>query len=143
MRIIGKIILGLAATSALSVAAIGLKAQDDKGKKAEQIKLIGTPERCINPRNISASQVLDNKTIEFRMFGNKFYRSNLDQSCPGLSRGDPITYQIRGSQLCSVETFTVLQTTAGRLETRATCGFGKFQEIEKVKADKKNKKKEG
>lgn len=139
MRNIGKILAGGAAailSTALSVAAMSVHAQDVKSKKGEEIKLIGTPERCINPRNISSSHVIDNETIEFHMYGRKFYRSNLGRACPGLSRGDPIKYTIRGSQLCGVDTFTILRTTAGRIEQRATCGFGQFQEIEKVKIKK-------
>lgn len=137
MRIIGKIFTGVVATAAMSIAVMGLKAQDDKKtKKAQEINLIGEPERCIEPRNISASQVLDSETIEFRMFGGKFYRSNLGRVCPGLSRGDPIKYQLRGTRLCAVDTFTILDVTAGRIDQRATCGFGPFQEIEKIKAKK-------
>lgn len=140
MRSIGKILCGAALICALPIVAFGLNAESNKkGKKAEQIKLIGEPERCIRPNNISSTRVIDNKTIEFRMFGSKFYRSNLDHACPGLSRNDPIKYNIRGSQLCSVDIFTVLDVNAGRIDTRASCGFGKFQEIEKVKATAKDR----
>ncbi len=124
-----------------SITTIGLSAQDSDNpknnkKKSEEILLIGKPENCVKPRNIQSTQVLDNQTIEFRMLGGKTYRNTLDRSCPGLSKGDPITYTIRGTSLCHVDIFKVLRTTAGRIETRATCNFGKFQEIEKVKKKK-------
>lgn len=139
MRFIVKTSAIVLATIA-SLSAIGISAQEsgDKKnkKKSEEIKLIGDPVKCVVPRNVRNTYVLDNKTIEFRMVGGKIYRNNLDRSCPGLIKNDPITYTIRGTNLCDVDIFTVLRTTAGILETRATCNFGQFQEIEKVKIKK-------
>jgi len=133
----------VAFTALLSITAIGsstANSKEDKGKKTETIKPVGDPINCINPRNISSTSVLNNKTIEFRMVGRKFFRSNLKRACPGLRERDAISYTIRGSQLCSVDRFTILETTAGNIFSRAQCGFGKFQQIEKIKPAKKDKK---
>lgn len=123
--------------SIASLSAIGISAQEsgDKKnkKKSEEIKLIGDPVKCVRPRDVQNTNVLDSKTIEFRMVGGKIYRNNLDKACPGLVKYDPITYTVRGTDLCDVDIFTVLRNTAGILETRATCSFGQFQEIERVK----------
>lgn len=124
--------------AAIGITAISISAQDRDSRKKDQKKsseiiLIGEPESCVKPRNIRSTKVLDNKTIEFRMFGGKTYRNNMEQSCPGLGKGDPITYTIRNSNLCHVDIFRVLRTTAGRIETQASCSFGKFQEIKKIK----------
>lgn len=129
----------LMAITALS--AIAINAQDStenansKDKKSDSHLLVGEPINCVEPRNIRNTNVIDNQTIEFRMTGGKILRNDLGRKCPGLSKGDPISYTIRGTRLCNVDQFTVLRTTAGRIETRARCGFGKFQEIEKVKKE--------
>lgn len=127
----------IAATIIIS-SSIALQAQTQKGTNSDQLSLkkIGNPINCIHPRNIRNTNVIDNQTIEFRMHGGTILRNDLGRKCPGLFKGDPISYTIRGSRLCNVDQFTVLRTTAGRIETRARCGFGKFQEIEKVKKEK-------
>ncbi len=126
-------------TAALIISSsIALHAQPDKkttNMEGTVIK-IGEPINCIEPRNIRNTNVINNQTIEFRMNGGTILRNDLGRKCPGLSKGDPISYTIRGSRLCNVDQFSVLRTTAGRIETRARCGFGKFQEIEKVKKEK-------
>lgn len=131
-----------ALTAIAAISTIAIHAQDSEDKSAkknkddEQIKRIGEPINCIMPRNIRSTRVLDNQTIEFRMFGGKILRNDLGRKCPGLSKGDPISYTLRDRRLCSVDLFSVLRTTAGRIETHARCGFGKFQEIEKLKTKK-------
>lgn len=131
-----------ALTAIAAISAIAIHAQDSeekadkKAKNDEQIKLVGEPINCVRPRNIRNTNVIDNQTIEFRMIGGKILRNDLGRKCPGLLKGDPISYTLRGTRLCNVDQFTVLRTTAGRIETRARCGFGKFQEIEKIKAKK-------
>ncbi len=127
-----------ALTAIVALSAFAIHAQDSeeksekKSKKSDEFQLVGEPINCIRPHNISSTNVIDNKTIEFRLYGGKILRNDLGRQCPGLSKGDPISYTLRGSRLCNVDQFSVLRTTAGRIETRARCGFGKFQEIEKI-----------
>lgn len=131
-----------ALTVIAALSAFAINAQDseekpaEKSKKSDEYKLVGEPINCIHPRNIRNTHVIDNKTIEFRMTGGTILRNDLGRQCPGLAKGDPISYTLRGSRLCNVDQFSVLRTTTGRIETRATCGFGKFQEIEKIKKEK-------
>ena len=127
----------IAATAILALTAIGLNAEkSEDSKKAENIEKVGEPVNCIHPSRISSTTVLDNKTIEFRMVGRKFFRNVMERGCPGLRKHDAISYTVRGSQLCHVDTFTVLQTSTGRVQGRARCAFGKFQQIEKIKPQK-------
>ena len=131
-----------AITAIAALSTITINAQDSeekantKGKKSDEFQLVGEPINCIRPRNISNTNVIDNQTIEFRMIGGKILRNDLGRQCPGLSKGDPISYTLRGTRLCNVDQFSVLRTTAGRVETRGRCGFGKFQEIKKIKKEK-------
>lgn len=131
-----------ALTAIAAISAITINAQDSedkteaKSKKSDEILLVGEPVNCIHPRNIRNTHVIDNQTIEFRMTDGKILRNDLGRQCPGLSKGDPISYTLRGTRLCNVDQFSVLRTTAGRIETRARCSFGKFQEIVKVKKEK-------
>ena len=60
-------------------------------------------------------------------------RNTLPGGCPGLEYGDGITYSTSLSQLCSVDTVTVLQR-AGGLRRGATCGLGEFQPVSKPNA---------
>jgi len=132
--------LTIALSTLIGVTAANSAKKDQKNKKEKEIiKVIGEPENCINPRNIISTNVIDKKTIEFRMVGRRFFRNIMKRNCPGLNKFDSIAYEIRGSQLCHVETFTVLKNTGGSLQGFAKCSFGKFQQIEKVKAKDKTK----
>jgi hypothetical protein len=83
---------------------------------------------CINLRDIASSEVIDNKTIIFKMRGKKYYKNELPHSCPRL--GFQKSYSLRTSttQLCSVDVIRVLENYGGGLQEGVGCGLGKFVE---------------
>jgi hypothetical protein len=84
---------------------------------------------CIYLRNIRGTQVLDDQTIDFHMAGKKVFRNTLPNRCPQLGFQRAFVYQTSISQLCSVDTITVIVQGGGPM-MGATCGLGKFTPIE-------------
>ncbi|MGD9811932.1 MAG: hypothetical protein AB7U35_11465 [Sphingobium sp.] len=114
---------------ALAIPAMPALAKD---KKPDNLVAAGDPVDCIYPRNIRSTKVRDDQTIDFVMNGGKIYRNTLPYKCPGLGFEERFAYKLSTSQLCSVDTITVLQSFGGGLSQGATCGLGKFQPMEKA-----------
>ena len=107
-------------------------AGDSKDKKQVEIKKIGEPINCVNLRNIRSTNVVDDRTIDFKMNGGKTYRNDLGSKCPSLGFEERFSYRTSLNQLCNVDIIRVLHNYGGRLQEGAGCGLGKFQQIEKV-----------
>ena len=97
---------------------------------------VGKSVSCINTRDIRSSHVRNDNVIDFEMNNGKMYRNTLAHSCPGLGFQEAFSYKTSVSQLCNVDIITVLDNTAGRLDSGASCGLGQFQPIELIKKDK-------
>lgn len=80
---------------------------------------------CITTRNIRSMHVLDDHTIDFMTSNTRMFRNELPMRCPGLSFNRAVKHNSRTTQLCSVNTITVLQ--GGGAPRGATCGLGRFQ----------------
>lgn len=82
---------------------------------------------CINPSQIRSTHVRDDRTINFVMSGrNRKMRNELPFACSGLGFIRAFRHDSRTSQLCSVDTITVIQPgTRGASGPR--CGLGRFQ----------------
>lgn len=123
-------IAGLALMGA--VASVSANAEDKKQResKAPAAKNIGEPRTCIPLRNILRTEAHDDYTIDFVMRGGKIYRNNLRSRCPGLAFEEAFSYATSINQLCRADIITVLSQGGPGLFPRASCGLGKFQEIE-------------
>jgi hypothetical protein len=90
-------------------------------------KIPGT-QSCLLLSSIDSSQVLDDKTIIFRMRGGKqrYYKNTLPYKCPGLGFQQAYSHKTSLNQLCSVDIITVLETGGG-LHEGASCGLGSFE----------------
>jgi hypothetical protein len=95
---------------------------------------IGKPEMCIPLHSISESRVRSDQVIDFRIYGNKWYRNTLPYACPSLGFEERFAYQTSLSQLCSVDIITVIQSPG--ISRGSSCGLGKFQPVELVKQPK-------
>jgi hypothetical protein len=84
----------------------------------------GDPVSCITIRNIRSTNVVDDRTINFVVGSNRMFRNELPVACPGLGFSRAFKHNSRTSQLCSVDTITVIQP--GR-SAGAQCGLGRFQ----------------
>jgi hypothetical protein len=93
----------------------------------------GAPVNCISLTTIRESRVRNDRVIDFRTSGKKWYRNTLPYSCPSLGFEEAFSYATSLSQLCSVDIITVLNRTGGHLSRGASCGLGKFQPVEIVK----------
>ena len=85
---------------------------------------------CVLLQNIRETKVIDDRTIDFHMRDGKVFRNALPYSCPQLGFERSFSYSTSISQLCSVDTITVLQQGGG-IRPGASCGLGKFTPIEK------------
>ena len=85
---------------------------------------------------IRETRVRNDQVIDFRTGAKKWYRNTLPSSCPSLGFEERFLYKTSLSQLCSVDIITVLHTNGGTLTQGASCGLGKFQPVELVKAAK-------
>ena len=91
----------------------------------------GETTRCVSISRIRTTKVLDGQHILFKMNGKKTYLNTLPHECSGLAFYKAFSYKVYGSQLCSVDTISVL---TGGAVPGPTCGLGDFEEVEKVES---------
>ena len=118
--------------SALAAGSIAFAAEKASGDDKYEIRTIGEPKTCVLRSNIRSTDVFDDQTIDFVMRNGDIYRNNLPSKCSGLGFEEAFSYKTSTNRLCNVDIIRVLDTTAGRLDTRGACGLGKFQQIEKI-----------
>src|SRR5262245_17661344 len=119
---------------ALAFGAVGLLVAAPGGAQDSE-DIDRTPADCITTTSIDRTQAVDDRTIQFFMRGKKIYQNYLPRRCPGLQRQNRIMYKTRGSRLCDVDTVTVLEQWAGRLEPGFTCLLGSFVPITQEEVD--------
>lgn len=129
-----KSILALPASAAICTALAFSAVPATSGDDIAQVRAVGTPVNCVSLRRINETDIVDSQTIDFKMAGGKVYRNTLPYSCPGLKLEDRFSYRTSIGQLCNVDMIRVLEDWGGGLQEGASCGLGKFQQIEKVKS---------
>jgi hypothetical protein len=120
--------------AALTAIVSGATSGSSTKKALEPVRAIGAPIDCVNTYSIRDTKIVDDRTIDFKMSGNKTYRNVLPFSCSGLRFEERFSYHPTNSRLCSVDIIRVLNNYAGQLQEGAGCGLGKFQQIEKIAA---------
>ncbi|BEV02147.1 DUF6491 family protein [Novosphingobium olei] len=120
------IVFGLAAC-----APMGQGAGTAQRKDVPVARSAGPAQSCIAIAQISESRVRDDRTIDFRTSGNRWYRNTLPYPCSGLGFERAFSYETSLSQLCSTDIIRVIQTNPPM--TRGACGLGEFQPVELVK----------
>ncbi len=118
--------------SVVAVATTGLAVVYAKEKKVVEMRAVGKPVDCITAYMIRDTNVIDERTIDFKMNGGKTLRNTLPYSCPSLKFEERFSYRLTNSQLCSIDVIRVLNNYGGHLQEGAACGLGKFQQVEKV-----------
>ena len=96
---------------------------------------------CIDLIRIDRSEVVDDQTILFHMKGGKVWKNTLPYKCPRLGFEKAFSHKTSINRLCSIDTITVLDTTA-RLPG-ASCGLGKFEAYTPPPKGKKKTDKSG
>ena len=117
---------GLLAACAATTTGLSPRQSADQWALAEA-RPVGEPVNCVRTGQIRDTHVRSNQVIDFEMHGGQTLRNTLPNSCPGLNVEERFGYTTVNSQLCSVDTITVLRSGAG---PGATCGLGQFQPIE-------------
>ncbi len=95
---------------------------------------IGQPQSCIPLRAIRQSKVQDDSTIDFQMRNGDIYRNRLPRRCGGLGFEQSFSYKTSLGRLCSTDIIHVISSNTGSIETRGSCGLGKFQKVQLVEA---------
>ena len=119
---------------AAGLAGGGLAVATAKQSEKPTVKAVGEPIKCVRLHAIRSTDVVDGKTIDFKMRGGKTYRNTLDRKCPRLKSEERFSYRTSLGELCDVDIIHVLHNYTGTLEKGASCSLGKFQQIVKVKA---------
>lgn len=123
------LLLGAAVIAAPAIAGERLS-PEAKLQKLLDGRVAGTPVDCITLSSVSSSQIIDGKAIVYRVGGRLYVnepRSGADQ----LNDDDVMVTKTFGSQLCSIDTVHLVDST-----TRFPRGFvqlGKFVPYSKVK----------
>ena len=115
----------LLTASALALASTAAGARDRTA--VPEATPGGEARSCIPITSIRESLVRDDRTIDFRTSGNRYYRVTLPQACPGLGFERRFSYATSLSQLCAQDIITVLYTTP--VQRGASCGLAPFQPV--------------
>lgn len=128
MHLISRFSGALLISAALMMPALG----DEDADAVEGYAKTGEAKNCLSLGRIRTTQVLDGQHILFKMRGGRDYLNTLSHVCSQLDFYESFAYKTSSSQLCSVDTITVL---TGGAVLGPTCGLGKFEEVEKAKED--------
>lgn len=117
-------------TATLLGAAVALLLSPAYAQRASDEEVEPRTDDCIWLRQLDHAEVIDDQTILFHQTGNRVYRNHLPRECPSLEREGRFMYEVPTSQLCSIDTITVLENwgTTG-LARGFTCALGEFQPV--------------
>lgn len=107
---------------------------------AEQIETIltqplgdeeyGGGERCLSTHLYDSVEVLDTRHVLFKGRGERLWVNTLRNACVGLRKRDVLQFDVRGSQICNLDTFTAVSNALfGWQRTSATCSLGDFSPV--------------
>jgi len=99
------------------------------GDESLDANLFGESRKCVNVRRISRTDVLDDRSILFYMYGSEILLNKLPHRCSGLRMADAFSYDVRTSQLCDIDMIRVVRTFGGGLSPGIGCPLGKFQQV--------------
>lgn len=123
-------------TSALLLTALGANAETPAPTAADTNTANSVKtERCLLVNRIRHTKVVDDQTVLFYMPQNQIYKNVLPHKCNLLGSYKAVFYKPTGNQLCSVDAIGPLITDQPSM-SRATCGLGTFELIDKATADK-------
>lgn len=92
--------------------------------------------RCLPVYSYNSVDILDNRHVVFEGTGGKLWLNRLRNRCTGLRRNDTLKFDVRTSQLCSLDTFEAISlNVVGPTRTSATCSLGEFMPISKEQLD--------
>ena len=114
----------LAAVATVAIAAPGAARDRDAVPPAVPD---GPARSCVPLTQLRDSNVRNNRVIDFRVSGDRYYRVTLPQDCPGLGSERRFSYATSLGQLCAQDIITVLYQAP--LMRGASCGLAEFQPV--------------
>lgn len=120
---------GIEELDANEAEALAQERKDEAGDESLAADLFGESRNCVNVRRISRTDVLDDRSILFYMYGSEIYLNKLPHRCSGLRMADAFSYDVRTSQLCDIDMIRVVRTFGGGLSPGIGCPLGKFQQV--------------
>lgn len=137
MRIVQALLAGaLIAASAVPATAAGSATRAEKAEarlaKVLEGRVAGKPVDCLPLYNIRSSEIIDGTAIVYRTSGNQLYVNRPDIGASSLDRDDILVTDTHSSQLCSIDTVRLLDSTS-RFYT-GFVGLGEFVPYTKVAA---------
>lgn len=94
-----------------------------------------TPVKCVSVNRIRQTEIIDERTVLFRMSGNRIYRNELAVSCPRLVQEKRFSYDVHVNRLCDTDYITVLEYWGTQLREGPSCGLGMFYPITAEEAE--------
>jgi len=115
------------------IGAAGL-ARAEEAKKPDAPELAnyehtGKRQSCIYVHQIDSTEILNNHQILFHMHGHQTYLAEVE-SCPQLSRGIALRYEVTNDQLCT-STIIHLFDAGEPAPERGACGVTDFELLNK------------
>lgn len=92
-------------------------------------KYLGERKMCLDVVKIKDTQILDDQTILFELYGGIVYISRLPISCDGLRAAGGFSYKTANGKLCKQETIRIVDE--GPFNGSA-CGLGEFIQLKGV-----------
>ncbi len=124
-----RILIGFIAIVSLGITASWAKSAEERfADEMSKYERTNTFENCIRHASIKRTKVLDDDHILFEMRGKRTYLNKLSHTCHTLGFSRKFALNLHTSQLCNVDTITVLDSF---LSSRGACGLGKFELLEK------------
>lgn len=110
------------------------EAEEARGQREDKLadEIIAETRDCINVKRIRRTEIVNNRTLLFYMFGSTVYVNQLPHRCSGLRMADAFSYKITASRLCSLDFIRVVDTFTGG--PRTACALGKFRPVTEEQA---------
>lgn len=121
IRMLLATMLGMGAATSLSAQDAG-ESQDGADRDMDA-------KHCVRIDNIETIDVINDRTLRFRMRVGPSYRNDLPRRCPGLDGNDTLMYRSSVGQLCNIDIVTVLDDWGFGFSPGVSCSLGMFHPI--------------
>jgi len=91
----------------------------------------GSGQRCLSVSQYDSVQILNEQMLLFKGTGNRAWANELRSRCPGMRKDDVLIFDLRGSQVCSLDWVTATRPGfLGWPNAGPKCSLGEFIEFD-------------
>lgn len=91
----------------------------------------GSGKRCLSTSQYDSVQILNEQMLLFKGTGNRVWANELRNRCPGMRKDDVLIFDLRGSQVCSLDWVTATRPGfLGWPHAGPKCSLGEFIEFD-------------